>query len=223
MSTLPLAMKVLMTPMPVFSQNRRNCLLARRLAERGVRFIQIYSGGNHNDANWDAHGDLEKNHNYHAGNTDQPIAGLLKDLKQRGLLDDTIVVFAGEFGLRRLWSISLGSGYSGLTVVDARVVAAFSDGIGLIPATAAAEQWMHDHRVLSVPDFICNAGGVICASVEYHGGTQKQAFETIEEKIRANTREVLESARATNVMPSIAAAELAQRRVRESMGYRRGF
>ena len=57
----------------------RKCLLARRLVERGVRFIQVYSGGAHNDDNWDAHSDLEKNHNYHAGNTDQPIAALLAD------------------------------------------------------------------------------------------------------------------------------------------------
>ncbi len=76
----------------------RKCLLARRLVERGVRYIQIYSGGNHNDANWDAHGNLEKNHNYHAGNTDKPIAGLLKDLEQRGLLDETIIIWGGEFG-----------------------------------------------------------------------------------------------------------------------------
>jgi hypothetical protein len=62
------------------------CLLARRLVERGVRFIQVYSGGAHNDDNWDAHGDLVENHTLHAGATDQPIAGLLKDLKQRGLL-----------------------------------------------------------------------------------------------------------------------------------------
>jgi hypothetical protein len=74
------------------------CLLARRLVERGVRFIQLYSGGAHNDDNWDAHGDLEKNHNYHAGRTDQPIAALLKDLKQRGLLDETLVIWGGEFG-----------------------------------------------------------------------------------------------------------------------------
>src|SRR6185369_14502125 len=62
------------------------CLLARRLVERGVRFIQLYSGGNHNDENWDAHGDLVLNHNMHAGETDKPIAGLLTDLKRRGLL-----------------------------------------------------------------------------------------------------------------------------------------
>jgi hypothetical protein len=74
------------------------CLLARRLVERGVRFIQVYSGGSHNDDNWDAHGDLVANHNKHAGATDKPIAGLLKDLKQRGLLEETLIVWGGEFG-----------------------------------------------------------------------------------------------------------------------------
>ena len=76
----------------------RKCLLARRLVQRGVRFIQIYSGGNHNDANWYAHGDLVKNHSYHAGNTDKPIAGLIKDLKQQGMLDETLIIWGGEFG-----------------------------------------------------------------------------------------------------------------------------
>ena len=74
----------------------RKCLLARRLVERGTRFIQIYSGGAHNDHNWDAHGDLETNHNLHAGATDKPIAGLLKDLKRRGMLEDTLVVWGGR-------------------------------------------------------------------------------------------------------------------------------
>jgi hypothetical protein len=76
----------------------RRCLLARRLVERGVRFIQLYSGGNHNDTNWDAHGDLVFNHTLHAGRTDKPIAGLINDLKQRGMLDDTLIVWGGEFG-----------------------------------------------------------------------------------------------------------------------------
>jgi hypothetical protein len=76
------------------------CLLARRLVERGVRFVQLYSGGAHDqiNGNWDAHVDIVKNHSYNAGNTDQPIAALLKDLKQRGLLDETLVVWGGEFG-----------------------------------------------------------------------------------------------------------------------------
>ncbi len=76
----------------------RKCLIARRLVERGVRFVQIYSGGAHNDDNWDAHSDLVANHTQHAGNTDKPIAGLLTDLKRRGLLDETLVVWGGEFG-----------------------------------------------------------------------------------------------------------------------------
>jgi hypothetical protein len=88
----------------------RKCLLARRLVERGVRFIQIYSGGNHNDYNWDAHGDLVKNHSLHAGNTDKPIAGLLKDLKRRGLLDSTIVIWSGEFGRQPTAEYAQGTG-----------------------------------------------------------------------------------------------------------------
>ena len=88
----------------------RKCLLARRLVERGVRFVQLYSGGAHDDANWDAHGDLVKNHEYHAGNTDKPIAGLLKDLKQRGLLDETLVVWGGEFGRQPVAEYAEGTG-----------------------------------------------------------------------------------------------------------------
>ncbi|MCP4846345.1 MAG: DUF1501 domain-containing protein [Verrucomicrobiaceae bacterium] len=88
----------------------RKCILARRLVERDVRFIQIYSGGAHNDANWDAHGNLEKNHNYHAGNTDKPIAGLIKDLKQRGLLDETLIVWGGEFGRQPTAEYAKGTG-----------------------------------------------------------------------------------------------------------------
>lgn len=71
------------------------CLMARRMAERGVRFIQVYSG----DTNgWDAHADVARNHADMCRRTDKPIAGLLKDLKQRGLLDDTLVIWGGEFG-----------------------------------------------------------------------------------------------------------------------------
>ena len=88
----------------------RKCLLARRLVERGVRFIQIYSGGAHNDDNWDAHADLKFNHDYHAGNTDKPIAGLLKDLKQRGLLDQTLVIWGGEFGRQPTAEYAKGTG-----------------------------------------------------------------------------------------------------------------
>jgi hypothetical protein len=88
----------------------QKCVMARRLVERGVRFIQIYSGGNHNDHNWDAHGDLVANHNKHAGDTDQPIAGLLKDLKQRGLLEETLIVWGGEFGRQPTAEYAEGTG-----------------------------------------------------------------------------------------------------------------
>ena len=88
----------------------RRCLLARRLVERGVRFVQLYAGGAHNDSNWDAHGDLVKNHNFHAGRTDKPIAGLLKDLKRTGLLDETLVIWGGEFGRQPTAEYAEGTG-----------------------------------------------------------------------------------------------------------------
>ena len=76
----------------------KQCLMARRLVERGVRFVQIYSGGGHSDQNWDAHGNVNTNHELHATETDRPIAALIQDLKSHGLLDDTLIVWTGEFG-----------------------------------------------------------------------------------------------------------------------------
>lgn len=76
----------------------KQCLIARRLVERGVRFVQIYSGGMENELSWDGHQNIEKNHRGFAGETDVPIAALLADLKQRGMLDSTLVIWAGEFG-----------------------------------------------------------------------------------------------------------------------------
>lgn len=73
----------------------RNCLLARRLVERGVRFIQLYSG---TGSGWDSHAGIEKNHSRLCKSMDKPVAGLIKDLKQRGLLEDTLVIWGGEFG-----------------------------------------------------------------------------------------------------------------------------
>jgi len=74
------------------------CLLARRLVERGVRFVQIYSGGGPVSVQWDAHSNLVNNHEKMCGMTDLPVAGLLRDLKQRGLLDSTLVIWGSEFG-----------------------------------------------------------------------------------------------------------------------------
>jgi glutamate dehydrogenase/leucine dehydrogenase len=89
-----------------------------------------------------------------------------------------------------------------------------------IPFTPEAERILHEKGTLVVPDFIANAGGVICASVEYHGGTQTQAFETIEEKIRLNTEAVLASAKKTASLPRQAAVSLATERVKRAMQYR---
>lgn len=76
----------------------RRCLLARRLVERGVRFVTVVAGGGPGNMQWDAHSNIEENHIRMAGHTDQPVAALIKDLKQRGLLDSTLVVWGGEFG-----------------------------------------------------------------------------------------------------------------------------
>jgi Protein of unknown function (DUF1501) len=95
---------------PATQEFGRRCLLARRLVERGVRFVQLYAGGSHNDDNWDAHGDLVQNHSYHARRTDKPIAGLLRDLKRRGLLDETLVIWGGEFGRQPTAEYAQGTG-----------------------------------------------------------------------------------------------------------------
>ncbi len=76
----------------------RRCLLARRLVEQGVRFVCVVAGGGAGNLQWDAHSDIEENHLRKAAETDRPVAGLLKDLKRRGLLDTTLVVWGGEFG-----------------------------------------------------------------------------------------------------------------------------
>jgi glutamate dehydrogenase/leucine dehydrogenase len=90
-----------------------------------------------------------------------------------------------------------------------------------IPITPEGERILHDRGILSVPDFVANAGGVICAAVEYQGGTQRRAFETIEEQIRENPTEVPRLARQHRQMPVEAALTLAKRRVAEAMAYRR--
>ncbi len=76
----------------------RQALMARRLVERGVRYVQLYSGGGNFEPSWDAHWDLKGNHEQHCAETDKPMAGLIKDLKSRGLFDSTLIVWHSEFG-----------------------------------------------------------------------------------------------------------------------------
>lgn len=102
-------------------------------------------------------------------------------------------------------------------LVEARVVLPGAN----IAVTEPADEIFFERGILSLPDFIVNAGGVMCAAVEYRGGTASQAFHVIEEKIRANTCEVLETAHGQNVMPAAAARQLARSRVEEAMSYRR--
>ena len=76
----------------------RQALMAARLVERGVRFVQVFSGGGNFQESWDAHWDIKFNHELHCGETDKPIAALIQDLRRRGLLDSTLIVWHGEFG-----------------------------------------------------------------------------------------------------------------------------
>ena len=90
-----------------------------------------------------------------------------------------------------------------------------------IPFTEGAEKILHERGILCVPDFIANAGGVICAAMEYHGSSESAALQTIAEKVRRNTRQVLERSRDEQILPRQAAVELAEQRVRTAMGFRR--
>lgn len=90
-----------------------------------------------------------------------------------------------------------------------------------IPATPGAEKTLHDKGILCVPDFIANAGGVICAAMEYQGSTETAVFQTIEEKIRRNTALVLQRSSEEQILPRQAAIELATERVKKAMSYRR--
>jgi hypothetical protein len=83
---------------PMTDDYGRRCLMARRMVENGVRFVCVVSGGGGPEAEWDAHTDIEENHLKMASWTDKPVAALIKDLKRRGLLDSTIVLWGGEFG-----------------------------------------------------------------------------------------------------------------------------
>jgi glutamate dehydrogenase/leucine dehydrogenase len=101
--------------------------------------------------------------------------------------------------------------------LNARLVAQGAN----IPCTPEAEKALHARGVVVIPDFIANAGGVICAAIEYRGGTQRAAFDSIDERIRANTRLVFEAARKTDALPRAAALTLAKERVHAALATRR--
>ena len=90
-----------------------------------------------------------------------------------------------------------------------------------IPVTADAERYLYEQGVINIPDFIANAGGVICAALEYQGSNETTVFAVIEEKLRRNTQLVLDAALKKDVLPRQAAQELATARVRKAMDLRR--
>ena len=111
----------------------RNCLAARRLSEAGVRFVQVWSGTNGAVGNWDNHQDIETQLSSIAGRTDKPIAGLFRDLKARGLLDDTLLVWTTEFGRMPFGQGSSGRDHNGGTFVT------WLAGAGIKPGQAYGE------------------------------------------------------------------------------------
>jgi len=122
------------------------CLLARRMIERGVRFVQLYSGGTNG---WDAHKDVMSNHSELCGATDLPVAGLLTDLKSRGLLEDTLVIWGGEFGRMPMNEQGTGRDHNpwGYTTVlaGAGVKGGFAYGATDPIGLRAAENKVHVH------------------------------------------------------------------------------
>jgi len=111
----------------------RNCLLARRLLERGVRFVQVWSGTAGATGNWDNHADMTKELGFIAKSTDQPVAALLKDLKSRGMLEDTLLIWTTEFGRMPFSQGSVGRDHNGGTFVT------WMAGAGLKPGIAFGE------------------------------------------------------------------------------------
>jgi uncharacterized protein (DUF1501 family) len=122
------------------------CVLARRMIERGVRFVQVYSG---DTGGWDAHNNVLDNHTTMCRRTDKPIAGLLRDLRQRGLLDDTLVIWGGEFGRMPMSEQGKGRDHNpwGYTVwfAGAGVRRGFAYGATDAVGLRAAENKVHVH------------------------------------------------------------------------------
>jgi hypothetical protein len=166
----------------------RKCLLARRLVERGVRFVQVYSGGftlnNDEVVTWDAHGNVGKNHRLKCGETDQPIAGLITDLKRRGLLDQTLIVWAGEFGRTPMSQSGTGRDHhpKGFTAwlagggVKGGAVVGATDEIGY----AAAENPVHVHDLHAT---ILHLLGLDHTLLTFFHGGREQRLTDVEGKV----------------------------------------
>jgi hypothetical protein len=157
----------------------KQCLLARRLVERGVRFVQIFSGGvgDQNVDTWDAHGDIKSNHTQHAAEVDLPTAGLLMDLKSRGLLDTTLVIMHSEFGRMPISQRGVGRDHNpgtqtvlmfGAGITGGQVIGA-SDEFGRMPISQRGVGRDHNPGTQTVLMFGAGitGGQVIGASDEF--------------------------------------------------------
>jgi hypothetical protein len=118
---------------PVSADFGKNCLLARRLLERGVRFVQVWSGAGGATNNWDNHTDIPKDLPPMTTSTDGPVTALVKDLKERGLLQDTLVIWTTEFGRMPFTQGAIGRDHNGGTFVS------WLAGAGIKGGTAVGE------------------------------------------------------------------------------------
>jgi glutamate dehydrogenase (NAD(P)+) len=137
----------------------------------------------------------------------------MTDLTAAGAVTLAGAPFADDLGPAKVLSV-----HDATLGLDAALVV---DNVARGPVTPAAERALHERGVLVIPDFIANAGGVICAAMEYHGATQAAAFTAIEEKIRGNTTAVLDVVRGRRISPREAALGVAVTQVRRAMTYRR--
>ena len=160
------------------------CLLARRMIERDVRFVQLYSG---NTNGWDAHRDVDNNHGTYCRRTDKPVAGLLKDLRRRGLLDDTLVIWGGEFGRMPMSEKGTGRDHNpwGYTVwfagagVKGGMAYGSTDAVGL----RAAEKKVHVHDLHAT---ILHLLGIDHESLTYsHNGREERLTDVSGKVVKA--------------------------------------
>ncbi len=161
----------------------RRCLLARRLVERGVRFVQLYSG----DTNgWDAHNNVAENHGLYCQRTDKPIAGLLSDLRRRGLLDETLVIWGGEFGRMPMSEQGTGRdhnpwGYS-VWLAGAKVRGGYAHGATDAFGLRAVEGKVHVHDLHAT---ILHLLGLDHESLTYlHNGRQERLTDVAGRVVR---------------------------------------
>ncbi len=160
----------------------RSCLLARRLVERGVRFVQLWSGAAFgSEVHWDAHGSVPDNHRRESNKIDRPVAGLLADLRQRGMLDDTLVIFNTEFG-RTPYAESAGDQAGPGRDHNADVFSVWLAGAGLKHGTAYGTSdeigWKTGEKPVDVHDFhatILHLMGIDHTRLTfYHNGIQRR-------------------------------------------------